>query len=441
MSTLRPGLTPKMKPLSARRSAILSVLDVGTTKVVCLIAKLEPMGASGTLRGRTHKIRIIGIGHQRSRGLKGGVVVDMVEAEKAIRQAVDSAERMAGVQVESVIINMTGGRIQSQGFTGQIVVPNREISESDIHRVIEAATAHTIANGRSVLHSLPIGYGLDQARGIRDPKGMIGSKLAVDMHVSTCDTAAARNLMLAVERGHLQVEAMVATPYASGLATLVDDEAEMGVAVVDFGGGTTSVGVFSGGHLVHADAIAVGSHHITMDLARGLTMRVNDAERLKAISGSAIESTADERELLSIQQVGEDNRDYPTQVTKAVLTRIIKPRVEEILELVRDRLAKSGHGAEAGRRIVLTGGGAQLTGLSDLARRIVSKQVRVARPVGVQGLPDSAKSPAFATTVGLLIYPQLAGIEHFEPSARSSIFGRASGGYVGRFGSWLKESF
>ncbi len=441
MSYVHHGLTPKMRPLSTRRSAILSVLDVGTTKVVCLIAKLEPMSPSETLRGRTHKIRIIGIGHQRSRGLKAGVVVDMLEAEKSIRQAVDAAERMAGVQVDSVIVNMTGGRVQSQGFTGQIVVPDREISEGDIHRVIEAATAHTIANGRSVLHSLPIGYALDQAHGIRDPNGMIGSKLAVEMHVSTCDTAAARNLMLAVERGHLQVEAMVATPYASGLATLVDDEAEMGVAVVDFGGGTTSVGVFSQGYLVHTDAVAVGGHHITMDIARGLTMRVNDAERLKAISGSAIESSSDERELISIQQVGEDNRDYPTQVTKAVLTRIVKPRAEEILELVRDRLNKSGHGGDAGRRIVLTGGGAQLNGMVELARRVLSRHVRLARPVGVHGLPDSAKTPAFATTVGLLIYPQMAGLEHFEPSSRSPLFGFSAGGYAGRLGAWLKESF
>ncbi len=441
MSNLRHGLTPKMRPISARRSAILSVLDVGTTKVVCLIAKLEPMGASDTLRGRTHKIRIIGIGHQRSRGLKAGVVVDMLEAEKSIRQAVDAAERMAGVQVDSVIVNMTGGRVQSQGFTGQIIVPNREIGTSDIHRVIEAATAHTIANGRSVLHSLPIGYGLDQATGIRNPNGMIGTKLAVEMHVSTCDTAAARNLMLAVERGHLQVEAMVATPYASGLATLVDDEAEMGVAVVDLGGGTTSVGVFSQGHLVHTDALSVGSHHITMDIARGLTMRVSDADRLKALSGSAIESSSDERELISIQQVGEDNRDYPTQITKAVLIRIIKPRVEEIFELVRDRLNKSGYGAEAGRRIVLTGGGAQLNGIAELAKQILSRQVRIARPVGVHGLPDSAKTPAFATTVGLLIYPQMAGIEHFEPTSRSPLLRLAAGGYASRFGSWLKESF
>ncbi len=168
---------------------MLCALDIGSTKIVCLIARLDPMPPSELLKGRSHKIRIIGIGHQRARGMKSGVIIDMDEAEQAIRLAVDSAERMAGVEVESVLVTVTGGRISSQAFNGQIIVPNREIGESDIHRVIEAATAHTIASGRSVLHSLPVGYGLDAAHGVRDPKGMIGTKLSVDMHVATCDTA------------------------------------------------------------------------------------------------------------------------------------------------------------------------------------------------------------------------------------------------------------
>ena len=218
MNALRHGLTPKMRPIPPKRAAVLCALDIGSTKIVCLIAKLDPMPPSETLKGRSHKIRIIGIGHQRARGIKGGVIINMDEAEKAIRMAVDSAERMAGVEVESVLVTITGGRIGSQSFTGQSVVPNREICETDIHRVIEAATAHTIANGRSVLHSMPVGFGLDATSGVKDPCGMIGSRLAVDMHVATCDTATARNVMLAVERGRLKVEAMIATPYAAGLA-------------------------------------------------------------------------------------------------------------------------------------------------------------------------------------------------------------------------------
>lgn len=429
-----------MKPIAIRKSAILCVLDVGTSKIACLIARLAPMDASEMLPGRTHRCRILGIGHQRSRGIKGGAVVDMEAAEQAIRHAVDAAERMAGVEVESVIVNATGGRLASQLYSAKISVGGRAVSDGDIHRVLEAATATKARQGRAVLHSLPTGCSLDGTRGIRDPRGMIGDELGADMHVISCEAAAARNLMLAVERCHLKIEVMVATPYASGLSTLVDDEAELGAAVVDMGGGTTSVGVFVEGRLMHADAVAVGGNHVTMDVARGLTTRVADAERLKTLYGSCMTSTSDERESIDVSQVGEDG-DHPNHLPKSHLTRIIKPRVEEILELVRDRLKSAGFSAHAGRRLVLTGGAAQLTGLADLARTIISPNVRVGRPLGIQGLPESAKSPSFAAGVGLLIYPQVAGIEHFEPRRPSLVAGAGGDGYIARVGRWLKENF
>ncbi len=440
-SAFRHGITPKLRPLSARKSAILSVLDIGTTKVACLVARLDPTEPSRELAGRSHSCRVLGIGHQRSRGLKGGVVVDLEEAERSIRLAVDAAERMAGVQIESVIVNMTGGRLGSQHFTAQIAINGRAVAEADLNRVMEAATAHSIAPGRSVLHSLPTGYALDSARGVRDPKGMIGDRLGVDMHVVAGDAAAARNVLLAVERCHLGVEAMVSTPYASGLSVLIDDEAEMGVACIDLGGGTTSLSVFAGSTLVHADAIAVGGHHVTMDIARGLNTRLGDAERIKALSGSCIDSLSDDREIICVPQVGEEDRDTANHVQKTQLTRIVKPRVEEVLELIRDRLRSSGFAGEAGRRLVLTGGASQLTGLPELARRIISKQVRIGRPVGVQGLPESAKSPAFAAAVGLLVYPQVAALEHFEAGRGGAYLGTGTDGYFSRVGRWLKESF
>jgi cell division protein FtsA len=235
--------TPRMKPLSVRKSAILCALDVGTSKIACLIARLMPAGQSDLLRGRTHNCRILGIGHQRSRGLKGGVVIDMDEAEKAIRLAVDSAERMAGVQVESVIVSISGGRIGSSFYGAKVRVGDNSVSESDVHRVLEAAASRTAQHGRAVLHSMPRSFALDGATGVRDPRGMIGEELGAQMHVVSIDSAPVRNLMLAVERCHLDVEAVVAAPYAAGLAALVDDEAEMGTAVIDFGGGTTSIAV------------------------------------------------------------------------------------------------------------------------------------------------------------------------------------------------------
>jgi cell division protein FtsA len=429
-----------MRPLSARKSAVLSVLDIGTTKVACLIARLAPAEASDTLRGRTHRCRILGIGHQRSRGIKAGAVVDMEEAENAIRLAVDAAERMAGVQVESVIVNLSGGRLGSQLYHAKVSIGGKAVSDHDIHRVLEAAASRTEQQGRALLHSLPTGFSLDSTRGIREPKGMIGDELGADMHVVSCDSAAARNLMLAIERCHLDVEAVVSTPYAAGLSALVDDEAEMGAALVDMGGGTTTIGVFSDGHLTHVDAIAVGGNHVTMDIARGLTIRVSDAERLKTLYGSCISSPSDERETISVAQVGEDG-EHPIHVPKSHLVRIIRPRVEEILELVRDRLQAAGFAPQAGRRLVLTGGAAQLTGVPEAARRIISNQVRVGRPLGIQGLPESAKSPAFSAAVGLLVYPQVAGIEHFEPRRRVVTQSTGTDGYMSRMGRWLRESF
>jgi len=434
------GLTPRLRQLSVRKSAVLSVLDIGTTKVACLIARLVPAEASDMLRGRTHRCKILGIGHQRSRGIKAGAVVDMDEAENAIRLAVDAAERMAGVQVESVIVNLSGGRPSSQLYHAKVAMGGKAVTDNDIHRVLEAAASRTDQQGRALLHSLPTGFSLDSTRGIRDPKGMIGDTLGADMHVVSCDGAAARNLMLAIERCHLDVEALVSTPYAAGLSALVDDEAEMGAALVDMGGGTTTIGVFADGHLTHVDAIAVGGNHVTMDIARGLTIRVSDAERLKTLYGSCISSPSDERETISVAQVGEDG-EHPSHVPKSHLVRIIRPRVEEILELVRDRLKAAGFAPQAGRRLVLTGGAAQLNGMPEAARRIISNQVRIGRPLGIQGLPESAKSPAFSAALGLLIYPQVAGIEHFEPRRRVVLQSTGTDGYMSRMGRWLRESF
>ena len=433
-------VTPRMKPLSARKTTILSVLDVGTSKIACLIARLMPAEPSDTLRGRTHRCRILGIGHQRSRGMKGGAVVDMEEAEHAIRLAVDAAERMAHVQVESVIVNVTGGRLGSHLYSAKVHLGGKPVSEYDTHRVLEAAASRTAQQGRAVLHSLPNGFSVDSTTGIRDPKGMIGDDLGAAMHVVSCDAASARNLMLAVERCHLNIEAIIATPYAAGLSALVDDEAELGTALVDFGGGTTTIGVFADNHLTHVDGFAVGGNHITMDIARGLTIRLSDAERLKTLYGTCIPSASDDRETIAVTMVGDDG-EHPNHIPKSQLVRIVKPRVEEILELVRDRLKAAGFGPQAGRRLVITGGGSQLTGLPEAARRIISSQVRIGRPLGIQGLPESAKNPAFAAAVGLLVYPQVAGIEHFEPRRQGGLVASGTDGYITRVGRWLRESF
>ncbi len=435
------GLAPKMKPLSPKRSALIASLDIGTSKIACLIARLKPRVPQEPLRRRTHTVEILGIGHTRARGIKSGTVIDLGEAEEAVRHAVAAAERMAGVELDAVIVSISAGRLASELFHATVHVAGPTVNPSDIERVLAAGSRHSLRDGRVVLHSLPIGYALDDARGIRDPRGMLGKRLGVDMHVVTADVAALRNIMLTVEHCHLTVEAMVASPYVAGLAVLADDDADLGAAVIDIGAGTTTIAVFCGGHFVHTDAFAVGGHHVTMDLARGLNANIADVERLKTLHGSVLAGVSDDRDVIAVPAVGGDDREPPHMVSRVNLTGIIKPRAEEILEMARDRLNASPFAADPRGRVILTGGASQLTGIAELAARILGRQVRIGRPLGIAGLPEAAKGPAFGAAVGLLIYPQAAYLEHFEPRRTRQLMTTGTDGYFARVGRWLKESF
>jgi cell division protein FtsA len=440
MNVLQFGLTPKSKPLSPKRSALVAALDVGTSKIACVIARLKPQPPQDVLRRRSHAVDIVGFGHTLARGIKAGAIADLVQAEEALRQAIDLAERAAKMQLEAVIVSISAGRLASELMAANVNIVGPTVSDGDIARVLAAGNRHSARAGRVVLHSLPIAYSLDDVSGVRDPRGMLGRRFGVDMHVLTADSAVARNIMLAVESCHLDVEAMVASPYAAGLSVLADDEADLGAALVDMGAGATTIAVFSGGRLVHSDGFALGGHHVTMDVARGLNTRIADAERIKTLYGSVLTGGSDERDMISLPTVDHDEHDAPQFVSRAQLVRIVKPRAEEILEMVRDRLAASPFASEPRGRVVLTGGACQLTGLPELAAQILGRPVRVGRPLGVAGLPEEAKGPAFAVAAGLLIYPQTAHVEHFEPRrTRQAMTG--TGGYFARVGRWLRESF
>jgi cell division protein FtsA len=438
MSALQFGLTPKMKPLPPNRSVLVAALDVGTSKIACLIGRLRPRQPYDVLRLRSHSVDVVGFGHTLARGMKAGTVIDLAEAEAAVRQCADLAERTARMQLESVVVAVSSGRPASELISASIELAGSAIGERDIARVLAAGSRHSARPGRAVLHSLPIGYVLDQSGGIRDPRGMLARRFGIDMHVVTADISAARNLMLAIERCHLNVEAMVTSPYVAALSALADDEADLGAALVDIGAGTTTIAVFSGSRFVHADGFALGGGHVTMDLARGLNARIADAERIKTLYGSVLTGASDERDMIAVPPVDNDG-DAPHFVSRANIARIIKPRVEEILEMVRDRLAASPFRAEPRGRVVLTGGSSQLTGLPELAAQVLGRPVRIGRPLGIAGLPEEAKGPAFAVATGLLVYPQAAHLEHFEP--RRTRHSATGGGYIARVGQWLRESF
>ena len=439
MSSLGQGVTPKMKPISPRRSVVAAALDVGSSKIVCLIARLRPPAPQQVLQHRSHSIEVIGFGHTFARGTKAGTVVNLAQAEEAIRQAVESAERMAGVEIASVVLSVSSGRLASELFAAEVDIIGSAVAESDVARVLAAGSRHSLRDGRAVLHSLPVGYSLDGVSGIRDPRGMLGRHFGVDIHVATTEIAAARNLMLAVERCHLEVEAMVASPYVAGHAVLADDEADLGAAVIDMGAGTTTIAAFQAGRLIHVDGFALGGHHVTMDLARGLNARIADAERIKTLYGTVLSGGSDERDMITVPPLNEHEREQAQFVSRATLVTIIKPRVEEILEMVRDRLAASPIAADRRSHVVITGGASQLNGLPELATRMLGRPVRLGRPLGIAGAPEAAKGPAFAVAAGLLVYPQAAHLEHFEVRKRQLMTG--TGGYFARVGRWLRESF
>jgi cell division protein FtsA len=312
---------------------------------------------------RTHAVEVLGIGHAQAQGIKCGNVVDIAAAEEMLRHAVDQAERAAGVHVDSVVLSITAGRTASEQFAATVHMRQPVVNDADIERVLAAGSHHSVREGRAVLHSLPIGYALDDNRGVRDPRGMIGARLGVDMHVATTDVAIARNLTLLVERCHIAVEAMVAAPYVSGLAALAEDEADLGAAVVDMGAGTTTLAVFAEGRFTHVDGFTLGGQHVTMDIARGLTTTIADAERLKTLFGAALSGPSDDRDMVTLSAIDADPRDPPRLIPRAQLVRIIRPRVEEILEMVRDKLAASPFAADPRGRVILVGGASQLTGL------------------------------------------------------------------------------
>ncbi len=414
------------KPHARPRGALLAAIDIGTTKVCCFIARREAGGP-----------RVLGIGHQVSRGVRAGQIVDLEATATSMLNAVHAAEQMAGETINEVVINLSGGFPPSRIVPVEIHVGGREIGDAEMKKVLNQGLAHREPPDRQIIHSVPVGFSIDGSRGIRDPRGMVGDRLGVNMHVVSASVSAVRNALSAVGRCHLEVAGMIVSPYAAGLSALVEDEVELGATVIDMGGGTTTIAVFYDGSIVYADTIPIGGAHVTNDIARGLSTPIAHAERMKTLYGSAIPSHADERETITVTAVGEEEDHQASQVPKSHLIGIISPRLEETFELVRNRLENSGFDKLAGRQVVLTGGASQLPGTRELAGMILDKQVRIGRPMRVAGLAESAGGPAFATTVGLLHF---AADERPEAQGRHPSFAEPPKGMLGRFGSWIRDN-
>jgi len=418
------GFSSTKKAKRPARGGIVAALDVGSTKVCCFIARVEDAGA----------VRILGIGHQIATGVRAGSIIDMEAAETSIGAAVHAAEQMANETIRDVIVNVSCPI--SHSFNAEIAVPGQEVSDSDVRRALAHARTLQVGPDQALVHAIPVGFSLDGSRGIRDPKGMYGERLGVQAHVITAPAGSVRNLQTCVARCHLDIDTLVASPYASGLACLVEDEMEMGSACIDMGGGTTTISVFAEGKLVWSDCIRLGGNHVTNDIARGLTTPVVHAERMKTLHGSAMTSPSDEREMIDVPQVGEEERLGSNNLPKSYLVRIIQPRLEEIFEHVRSRLEHSGYAKLVGRRVVLTGGASQLPSMRELAQLILDKQVRIGRPTRIAGLNEAHGGPSYSTAAGLLLH---AVRNPTELPVASHEAGSGTG-FFGRVGLWLREN-
>ncbi|NKD85234.1 cell division protein FtsA [Haematospirillum jordaniae] len=419
-----------------QRNDPVTALDVGTTKVACFVATADENG----------DLRVLGVGHHRSRGMRNGQVADMAQLEESVRAAVDAAEQTAGVRVGDICINVTGGGLHCRNVDAEVSVAGHAIRDNDVRRILEQGHQFLLAEGgdRELIHCIPTGYTIDGTDGIVDPRGMYGDRLGVRIHMVAAGGGALRNLANVIDRCHLRIESRTASAHASAVACTVDDEKEMGVTVIDMGGGTTSISVFLDGHPVFADVVPVGGNHVTNDIARGLSTPAGMAERLKTVWGTVHSAPADARELLKVPQVGEDEDAGAQEIPRSELVRIIRPRIEETFELVRARLSTAGMLHAAGRRVVLTGGASQLQGLREMAELVLDKQVRLGRPRRIRGVPENALGPAFSACAGLLRYAirdqafrttpadaDMAGL--VERNARPS---RG----IGRVLGWLKEN-
>jgi len=415
--------------MASVRNNMITAIDVGANKTCCFIGLADDNGA----------VQVVGIGHQIAGGMNGGAVVAAGAVEMSIRGAVDLAENMAGQTTDQAVVGFAGGRPDSQSVTVEVAIAGHEVSDRDLDKAAAVGRAHHSREGREFLHVLPVGYALDGARGIRDPRSMFGSRLAVDLHLVDVEANPLHNLESCLNHVHLGMKDAVFPAYAAGLACLDADEMDQGVACIDMGAGTTSVALFAGGELVHAGVVPLGGQHVTHDIAYGLTTSNSYAERLKILHGNVLQSPSDDRECVDVPQIGEDE-ESALRIPRSMLIGIIRPRLDEIFEMLREVLDSSGQPRLVRRRAVLTGGACQLPGLGDRAASMLDMQVRLGRPVHVGGLAELTAGPAFSTCAGLL----LCGARAAAQGRRGKHGGHlaASGaGPFGRVGRWLRENF
>ena len=394
---------------AALQRGVIGILDVGTSKISCLVLNFDGTGTFretdgvGPMAGQVN-FRVIGAASTRSRGMRHGEIETMGETEKAIRTVVQQAQKIAGVRVDHVIACLSGGRPASYGLAGEIALPSGKVTEQDIASVLAACDAPDFGRGREVLHAQPVNFAVDNRSNLADPRDHSGNKLACDMHVLTVDGDAVGNLVQCIRRCDLELAGIASASYAAGRAALVEDEQELGAACIDFGGGGTGVSIFIKKHMIFSDVVRIGGDLVTQDIAQGLRVSLPVAERLKTLNGGIEATGRDARDMI---EVGGDTGDWESDrrtVSRADVIGVMRPRVEEILENVREVLDAAGFDYLPSQQIVLTGGGSQIPGLDGLAARILGPTIRCGRPLRIAGLAHQFTDPSFSSAVGLALF-------------------------------------
>lgn len=399
-------------------------LDIGTSKVVAIVGKSTGDG----------QVEIVGIGSHASRGLKRGVVVNIDTTVNAIQRAVEEAELMAGCQIHSVYAGIAGSHIRSMNSHGIVAVREREVVAADVDRVIDAAQAVAIPADQKVLHILPQEYVIDSQEGIKEPLGMSGVRLEAKVHLVTCAVNAAQNIEKCVQKCGLEVDDIILEQLASSYAVLTDDEKELGVCVVDIGGGTTDIAIFTGGSIRHTAVIPIAGDQVTNDIAMALRTPTQNAEEIKIKYACALTQLAGAEETIKVPSVGDRP---PRDLSRQALAEVVEPRYEELFTLVQSELRRSGFEEVVAAGIVLTGGTSKMEGVVDLAEEIFHMPVRLASPQGVVGLADVVNNPMYATGVGLLMY----GLKQRESGTTAVHKPEGGESVMGKIKSWFTGNF
>jgi cell division protein FtsA len=424
-SEIHPSRATDWEAFMAKQKSgeIVVGLDIGTTKICAIVGEITENG-----------IDIIGIGSHPSKGLRKGVVVNIEATVASIRRAIEEAELMAGCEIANVYTGIAGGHIKGFNSQGIVAVKDKEVREADITRVIDAAKAVAIPLDREVIHVLPQEFIIDEQGGIKEPLGMSGVRLEAKVHIVTGAVSSAQNIVKCANRTGLNVSDIVLQPLASSEAVLSEDEKELGVCLVDIGGGTTDIAIFSGGSIVHTAVIALGGNNLTSDIAIGLRTPAHEAERIKQKYGCALVSMVDKEDTIEVPSVG---GRQPRVLGRPILCEILEPRVEEIFQLVQREIQRCGYEELLASGVVITGGSTLLAGMPELAEEVLGLPVRRGMPRGIGGLVDVVKSPMYATGVGLVVYGAKHQDRRMFRIREDNVYKKVKG----RMREWLEEIF